>query len=513
MKNVIKIYLIIFIIGITSCSKDDDPAPDIKTITEPEVVLSSNKAITSFVFLLTNNPIDNNVIGVIDEEAKTITVTMPPSTDITGLLPEIKIQDTATIDFDTAQNFSNPVTYTVTAEDGSKTVYTVTLTKLLTQKGILQTILNANPTNTLGWDLANTATLDLGTLEGVTTDVEGIIIELNLFSKKLIKIPIEIGQLVNLTFLSLHNNELTEIPSEIGELVKLIELALSENKLTELPVEIGKLVKLIELGLSGNEFTELPVEIGNLVNLTTLFLSGNKLTKIPVEIGNLVQLRVLYLYENKLTELPAEIGNLVNLTRFYLNDNPLTELPVEIGNLVNLTTLELIRNKLTELPAEIGKLINLTHLYLNDNKLTNIPVELAFLSRLKVLEIQRNDFSTLAQAVYNLEEFIDEFDIDSEVTIETVSSKDALISIYSANPDNTLDWSVDSFSGVTFDSQQNIIEINVRDKGIEYIQSGVATLETLELLDLRDNPLVTVHSDVCALVGLTVLADAGEGCL
>ena len=62
MRNSIKILfpdIIAFILLIASCSKDDGPEQK----SEPEVVLSSDKEITSFVFLLTNNSIDTNVVG------------------------------------------------------------------------------------------------------------------------------------------------------------------------------------------------------------------------------------------------------------------------------------------------------------------------------------------------------------------------------------------------------------------------------------------------------------------
>ena len=92
-KNTPKINFIIyflFVIVVTSCSKDDTQEPAVvgTPIEEPE--LSSEKQITSFVFLLTNNPIEVNVVATIDEENKTITATMPPDTDLTGLLPEVE---------------------------------------------------------------------------------------------------------------------------------------------------------------------------------------------------------------------------------------------------------------------------------------------------------------------------------------------------------------------------------------------------------------------------------------
>ncbi len=89
-------------------------------------VLSSEKIITSFIF--TN--LTPNVDGVIDEAAHIISLNIPFGTDVTDLTPAITISSDASINPDNniSQDFSMPVTYTVTAEDGSTQNYTVTVT-------------------------------------------------------------------------------------------------------------------------------------------------------------------------------------------------------------------------------------------------------------------------------------------------------------------------------------------------------------------------------------------------
>ena len=71
-------------------------------------------------------------VGVINEEGKTITITVPASTNVTALVPTITISKKAKISpaSGTAQNFTTPVTYTVTAEDKSSVNYRVTVTVL-----------------------------------------------------------------------------------------------------------------------------------------------------------------------------------------------------------------------------------------------------------------------------------------------------------------------------------------------------------------------------------------------
>ena len=69
-------------------------------------------------------------VGVIDEAAKTIAVAVPVGTDVTALAPVITISENATVSpaSGVATNFTNPVKYTVTAEDGSTAEYMVTVT-------------------------------------------------------------------------------------------------------------------------------------------------------------------------------------------------------------------------------------------------------------------------------------------------------------------------------------------------------------------------------------------------
>ena len=95
------------------------------------VIENNAKKISSFKFNASeNNGIDSTVEGEIDNTNKTITVTVPASADITNLIPKIIISGkSVSPSSGTAKDFSNPVTYTVTAEDGSSDDYTVTVTK------------------------------------------------------------------------------------------------------------------------------------------------------------------------------------------------------------------------------------------------------------------------------------------------------------------------------------------------------------------------------------------------
>lgn len=94
---------------LTSCKK------------EPQ--LSSQSSILSFSFA--TPPATGTITG------SNIAVSVPFGTDLTSLVPTISISEKATISpaSGLARNFSSPVTYIVTAEDGiTETAYTVTVT-------------------------------------------------------------------------------------------------------------------------------------------------------------------------------------------------------------------------------------------------------------------------------------------------------------------------------------------------------------------------------------------------
>jgi hypothetical protein len=89
------------------------------------VVPSAPKAITAFNF----NALSPAVVGSINQGAFTITLVVPPGTNVTALVPTITITGTSVVPASgVAQDFTNPVTYTVHASDATTQAYTVTVT-------------------------------------------------------------------------------------------------------------------------------------------------------------------------------------------------------------------------------------------------------------------------------------------------------------------------------------------------------------------------------------------------
>jgi|WetSurMetagenome_2_1015567.scaffolds.fasta_scaffold00037_7 hypothetical protein len=88
-------------------------------------ILSDAKAITSFVFA----GLDPDVTGTIDETAKTISLLVPSGTDFSTLVPTIAVSANATVSplSGVVTDFSSPVVFTVTAQDGTTQTYTATV--------------------------------------------------------------------------------------------------------------------------------------------------------------------------------------------------------------------------------------------------------------------------------------------------------------------------------------------------------------------------------------------------
>jgi len=533
-KNIFPIKLIAVLLLVTNtigCSKDNDSA-------SKEITKSSEKQITSFVFRSANTIFQTDLAATIDEENKTIDVTVPPDADVSNLLPEIKISQGATIDKTTAQNFAQPVMYMVTAEDGSTATYTITVHFPLTQRQILQAILDVNPGNTISWDLSNTG--NLNDLDGVVINSEDEIVRLSIGESGITTLPKEIGLLTELTYLYLGESELREVPSEIGQLTNLEKLFLHDNFITSLPKEIGDLSSLLFLGLDNNELTSIPEEINTLTNLEKLIVSSNQLRSLPTSIGGMVSLTELTLSSNLLTELPIEIGALVNLESLFLGGNELTTIPKELGKLVNLEILSLSNNQLTSVPPELGFLINLTTLRLSENHITSLPLSVYYIKNF------HNPTMTITH---------DLVQTGNDTPVE------ALIGIYTANPGNTLGWSVDHYPEVTFHDNGNPKTITMNNKNLTRIPENINRINSLEtlnannnnleslpatigdintlnvitaasnnlstvpselgqlnnlaLLSLTDNPLNSIPQEVCDLQtngDLTLLTDPGEGC-
>ncbi|MBA0563510.1 hypothetical protein Golob_008485 [Gossypium lobatum] len=197
----------------------------------------------------------------------------------------------------------------------------------------------------------------LKTFPDEVLDLDKSVRTLDLTQNKLVEIPMEISELVNMqrlvrysqlllaicrvsfhvmqtqmqesdtniTFNILASNHIEQLPSTIGNLRSLKAMILDGNRITSLPDELGELVKLEKLSISGNMLTSLPNTIGSLRNLSLLNVSNNKLKYLPESIGICSSLEEL-----QANELPASVCNLVQLKSLSLNNNKVNQIPPNI---------------------------------------------------------------------------------------------------------------------------------------------------------------------------------------
>ena len=470
---------------------------------------NTESTILNFDILASVNGVSDDSFGIIDEANKTIRLELPLDADITKLTPSISISAEATIAPSGEQNFTEPLSYVVTAQDGTETMYMVTV--IYSQYEVLAAIYNANPNNTLDWNLTDR---NISNWTGVTTLENGDVSALDMREKNLDVIPLEIGELKALTHLDVYGNNLTEfrlteklwqltqletlrlsnnsigsIPEQINNLQNLKELFLSNNELTSFPEqnEDSRLTSLEQLSLSSNNFEQFPelnnpeltslslshnninsiniLSINNLTKIKYLNLNNNNLSNIPSEISMLNKLEDLDIGMNQITSLPPEIKDLTNLIRFYVSNNNINEFPIEIVELTNLKTLMLSNNNISELPPEIGQLISLNFLNIENNQISGLPPEIGQLNALIALRISNNQISELPQEFGNLTQ---------------------LEYLY---------------------LQENAL-VNPGNFGM------IGLLENLLILDLRDNPMTQVVQSICDLAnnGTNVLLDDDVTC-
>lgn len=166
-----------------------------------------------------------------------------------------------------------------------------------------------------------------------------------------------------------HRN-VNNIPSVFGELINLVELNLSSNQIVRVPEDLIHLKELRRLNLSENLVDKMPEDFGNWwPNLETLNLSSNNLKEIPNSLCKMCNLKRLYLNDNKLTfeGLPAALGKLHQLEVFMVARNDLELIPESIFRCGRLKKLILTSNKLITLPDTIHLLYDLEILELSNN--------------------------------------------------------------------------------------------------------------------------------------------------
>ncbi|XP_068196581.1 volume-regulated anion channel subunit LRRC8D [Antennarius striatus] len=205
------------------------------------------------------------------------------------------------------------------------------------------------------------------------------LIELELYSCELERIPHAIFSLTNLQELDLKSNNIRTIEEIISfqHLKRLTCLKLWHNKIITIPSSIGLIKSLESLHLSHNKLESLPPALFTLPKLRHLDLSHNSITVLPPDVGLLHNLQHLTMNVNKLEVLPKPLFRCTKLKVLHLGINALTVLPEAVGQLVQLTQLDLRGNCLDRLPAQLGncRMLRKNGLVVEDHLFDTLPVE------------------------------------------------------------------------------------------------------------------------------------------
>ncbi len=385
------------------------------TYTVTAILEDNNESkIIKFGFDKDKNPSANlsgDVSGIIEGNA--ITIEFPAEVNISALIPTIELSSGATINPgpEMVQNFTNPLTYTVTAQDGvtkteysiesykdaiSKVTFTVdgkeynasingqdvslelpagtTLNSLIpiieTSNGI-----TVSPTSGEAQDfnelLVYTITRNDGTTQEYRFDVyiedsprsdRAVLVEFYKANYKLdnLNLPVEYLRNWDLNATEIDNWSGVTLNGS-GRVVSFSIAAAAIVTVYELPPSIGKLSMLQSLSIISSKLSQLPDEINNLHNLMFLTLIDNRLTSLPIKLDEIDQLVVLDLGQNDIQTIQVDVlRQLVGLTSLRLNDNNISEIPRALGDLrtSNLGTLDLRGNPVTNIPKEVCELFD-----------------------------------------------------------------------------------------------------------------------------------------------------------
>ncbi len=136
-------------LGFISCKKD-----------KPDPILSSDKFISEVVFKASDNPqLSADIHATIAPDSIKILFTQGIS--LTSLIPTISFSGRSISPANrTAHDFTRPVTYVVTAEDGTTTTYVFSARRLSSDKSILSVVFKASDNPELSNDVSGTILQD-----------------------------------------------------------------------------------------------------------------------------------------------------------------------------------------------------------------------------------------------------------------------------------------------------------------------------------------------------------------
>ena len=532
-----------------SCSSEDETLP-----------LNNSKEISLFDFnASTNTSLENNFEGTIDESSKTIEIKVLAYVDLKSIKPQISISEGATVSPENGviQDFSNPVVYTVTAEDGTTVSYTVSVYTISDAKEIVSFEFKAADNEGIEEDVSGVIDAENKTVKVTlppNSDASALLPSIVLSENATLRegsdtpenfifevayvVIAEDGTRVRYTILvntlvsdsdknslkaiydanpgntlewDFTNDDSSSFDRVIFQNGKVVQLNLSGANLSIIPTEIGDFTNLTSLDLSGIKLNDnFPEEIGHLTELKFLDLDATGLTTYPPFLANLINLTKLNLNKNQLQTIPSEIASLSLLTSLYLEENNLNGFPMAVSNLNQMENLSLRSNpNISELPSVIGNLINLRILNLRGCSIPSLPASIGLLVNLLELNLEFNDLTTLPPEIGNMTKLE-----NLELWTNALTSIPAEI----GNLPNILflDFTTNNLTTIPIEigNLSSLKKLGLGINNLTVVPSDIGNLTNLFQLSLFENPINSIPKKVCDLetTGTKILKDDGVTC-
>lgn len=363
-------------------------------------------------------------------------------------------------------------------------------------------------------------------LSGRVMDWEGVIVlnsrvtHVMLGDNNLVgELPVELGNLDKLRWLTLGKNKITNIPKELGNLKELKRFIIYSNEVEEIPVELYDATNLVILNLSFNKIKNIPDGINKLSKLASLDVSYNQLEgSVQSQIWDLPNLEILSIMHNKLTgSLPNDFSKFQKLVFFEFYNNQLSgNIPVSMFDLPYLRyiygsnnkftgtlsmnsglnsvveKLNLSNNNIDAISENISELDSLKQFGLAFNKIKNLPVGLGNMYKLEELDLEHNDMAdTLSSAVCNIETLKTLNVGNNELSFLPENIGDLANLTYLALDSNKVEYIPESIGDL-----RKVTNFYASNNQIYDIPYTIYKMESLIAVDFSHNALTSVNQGI-----------------
>uniref|UniRef100_A0A2P2I1Y5 Protein flightless-1-like n=1 Tax=Hirondellea gigas TaxID=1518452 RepID=A0A2P2I1Y5_9CRUS len=265
--------------------------------------------------------------------------------------------------------------------------------------------------------------------------------------------------------------------------VRGIDLTKNDFKRDGMPECIGEMSSLRWLRADDTGLQEIPSSLAFLSKLEHLSLKQNNLCGVNSTITALSCLRTLNLRHNRLQHdnIDDDLFQLSDLTTLDLSANNMRSVPPGLENAKSLLVLNLSENLLEEIPSQV--FVNCTDLlYLNvaDNKLETFPPQIRRLVHLKTLVLNNNSLTHFQFR-----------QLPSLLSLETLHM------CHTQRSPGNLPASLEPLT--------NLADVDLSQNGLHKVPQCLYTLRALRRLNLSDNNITELGSEIESWTKLEVL--------